>query len=555
MKLLKVFTALAFFSAILSGCQKELSFDGNCLGNFKKDAGGDCLPVTINGIFQADTVIKQNANYVDVEVLATIGGSFEVKSDTVNGYFFYKSGNIGSGSNTIRLYASGKPIAAGNNVFTIKYGTSTCRFTIPVAGTATGGAIFTLTTTLTGDCSGATVNGTYTQGIPLTAGNSVTLQVNVTQLGTYTLGAASTNGMVFTSTGTFTATGIQNVTLSGSGLPITPGISNATATNGTSSCTFSITVLPAGTGAAVYSLSGTPGTCTGATQNGTYIAGTPLTATNTVTLNVTVISLGTYSITTTSANGISFSKTGSFIALGPQPVILNGTGTPIAALSANYTATAGITTCIFSVVCGGGAVVNNDYFPTTGNSWWNYNSNITSPDTLFKKATILSSKAGNSYRRFDIGAGSTGVTVGDSTFYRKSVDFYYQYISIDSFSTFYFDVPQHGEILFLKENTAAGATWVNGPYSGTVLGVPTQLKYSFTIISTTLSLVVNGVTYNNVIQVDWKSQENVNGAGYIDQVLYSSYYAKGVGLIKYIADDQSTPIVDNTETLRSYQVF
>lgn len=538
-------------------CQKELSFDAGSVGIFSKDGSGNCLPSTVNGIFKVDTVIATNTNYVDVQVNVSIGGSFDIKSDTVNGYSFHKTGNVGAGLNIIRLYASGKPLVAGTDVFTIKYGTSTCTFSITVVGSSAGAAVFTLGGS-PGNCSGAVVSGTYTQGAALTAVNTVALQVVVTTPGTYTIGAASVNGMIFTASGVFTATGTQTVILAGTGLPVAAGVFNATASNGTSTCTFSITVVPAGGGgAAVFTLDGMPATCTGATVAGSYVTGTALAAANTVTLNVTVVTAGTYTISTNSANGYSFSKTGTFAATGPQTVTLTGAGTPVAAGTNTFSATGSGNSCTFTVtVTTTPPPPNTDYFPLTANSWWTYNSDyVTAPDSLFKKATIQTSKAGNTYRRFDLGAGPTGVSVGDSTFYRKSGNDYYQYINIDTFSSFFFDVMQNGEILFLKENAPAGTTWTSSVYSGNSGGIPTQLKYSFTITSTTLSITVNGVTYNNVIQVDWKSQENVNGAGYVDQVLYKSYYAQGIGLIKYIQDYQAAAGIEDTEDLRFYQVF
>lgn len=552
MKLVKSLLATFLLVIAFEACQKELHFDGGSVGSFHKDASGNCLPMTPNGVFQVDSTIAVNANYVDVEVLVSIGGDFDIKSDTVNGYSFSKQGSVGTGVNTIRLYASGKPIAAGVNIFTVKYGLSTCTFAITVAGASAGPAVYTLAGA-PATCSGAVVNGTLVQGTALGTSNTVTLQVNVTTAGSYTLGAASVNGILYSSTGIFTTTGLQPVTLTGAGLPLAAGTFNVTATNGTSSCIFSVIVLPAGTGGAVFTLNGAPVACSGAIANGTYTAGTPLISANTITLNVTVATIGTYTITTNTVNGISFSKTGSFITTGSQPVILNGTGTPAAPGTFNFTATAGISTCTFSVICV--STPNTDYFPLTANSWWTYDSDVTAPDSLFKRNAGQSTLAGNTYRRFDYGAGATGVSVHDSTYYRKSGSDYYNYINVDTFSSFYFDVMQHGEILFLKESSPVGTTWESSVFSGTVSGIAKQLKYSFTIATVNSSLTVNGVTYTNVIQVNWKSMENTNGAGYVDQVLYQSYYAKGIGLIKFVQDDVSIPGIQDTDNLRNYVVY
>ena len=96
-------TILAFFS-----CQKEINFDNNgvSVGLLKKDVSGDCLPVIVNGNFKKDSVLT-NANYVDVQVTVSTPGTFDIRSDTVNGYAFSKAGSVVFGINIIRLYASG----------------------------------------------------------------------------------------------------------------------------------------------------------------------------------------------------------------------------------------------------------------------------------------------------------------------------------------------------------------------------------------------------------------------------------------------------------------
>lgn len=526
MKFLKAVTFLTCMALGFWACQKELNFDGGSLGAFKKDAGGNCLPVVVNGIFQADTVLRLNTNYVDVEVICSVGGTFEIKSDTINGYSFYKSGNVGSGVNTIRLYASGKPLSAGNNIFTIKYGNSTCQFTISVAGSAAGGAIYTLGGS-PGSCSGATVGGTYTQGAALGAGNTVTLEVNVTQLGTYTLAAASVNGIIFTSTGLFTTTGIQNVTLSGSGLPLAAGIFNVTATNGTSNCTFSVTVLPAGTGAALFTLNGAPGTCSGATQNGTYAAGTPLIAANTVTVNVSVVTLGTYTITTNSANGMTFGASGTFTVLGPQPVNLSGTGTPSAGGTNNFTATAGISTCIFSVVTTGTPPPpNTDYIPETAGT--NYSEALVGglpSDTSFTKVsanTIV--KNGTTYKIFEDLA--VGVPT-DSVYRRKNGGLYYKLFDQD----YGFDSPFNTDGLVLDSNLAVNANWVINLGNNTVGGSPAVGSINTTILAKGATAVIAGNSYTNVIKVEYIYRYNIGGAGNIDYYRWEIWYASGKGII------------------------
>jgi len=86
---------------------------------------------------------------------------------------------------------------------------------------------------------------------------------------------------------------------------------------------------------AVYTL-GTGGECTGAVASGRFVADTALTAANTITITVDVSVAGPYWITTNTANGISFSETGTFTSTGPQTAVLTGTGTPIRTGTSNF---------------------------------------------------------------------------------------------------------------------------------------------------------------------------------------------------------------------------
>jgi hypothetical protein len=101
--------------------------------------------------------------------------------------------------------------------------------------------------TYTIDCTGATVNGTYKQGTPLNAGNTITLPVTVTAIGGYSI-TGTINGMTFSASGTFTSTtpSVQNVTLvAGTTSPTAAGTFNLPLTGGTAGCSVPITVSAA----------------------------------------------------------------------------------------------------------------------------------------------------------------------------------------------------------------------------------------------------------------------------------------------------------------------
>lgn len=208
-----------------------------------------------------------------------------------------------------------------------------------------GKAVFTI------DCSSSKAMGSYIKGKELTNSNYLKITVNVTKPGNYTISGTTANGYNFYGTGVFLNTGTQTIQIPGQGIPQNIQTDNVSLeANGTEvTCTpaISITVLsPAGT----YTMS-----CGTATVNGVYKVGTALTASNTITLPVNVTALGSYTVTTNTVDGISFSGSGTFTSTGNQNITLSGTGTPTSTSVKTITITSdsqgGVsTTCSVNVV-------------------------------------------------------------------------------------------------------------------------------------------------------------------------------------------------------------
>jgi DNA/RNA endonuclease G (NUC1) len=94
-------------------------------------------------------------------------------------------------------------------------------------------------------CANSTVIGNYGVGVPMDASDKVTIQVNVTNTGTYTVTSATVYGMKFSDSGRFVNTGIQTITLKASGTPGYAGDIFVYFTAGASACSFIIPVSPA----------------------------------------------------------------------------------------------------------------------------------------------------------------------------------------------------------------------------------------------------------------------------------------------------------------------
>ena len=180
------------------------------------------------------------------------------------------------------------------------------------------------------DCQNFIVRGNYISGIRLASSNTVNINVNVTMPGSYSLTTDTLNGMWFSTSGTFTNTGDQTVTLIGNGTPEFARNLIFTVLTGSSKCTFKVTVVNAEP-LAIYVLessSGNPNPCI-ETIFGNYAAGIPLTSSNTVGIRIYVVYRGNFTIATNTVNGMTFSHTGTFTTIGAQDVILEGSGTPV----------------------------------------------------------------------------------------------------------------------------------------------------------------------------------------------------------------------------------
>lgn len=213
---------------------------------------------------------------------------------------------------------------------------------------------------VSGDCLPKTITGTFVEATALVpTASSITVSVNVTKTGNYSITTDTVNGFYFNGTGTFTTLGPTNITLQAHGTPFAQGITNFVVSLGASICDIQVTVLPPGTGSAVFTLAGAPASCTTPNISGSYIAGSALGAGNTVVLNVNVTTAGSYNVSTTTVNGMSFSGTGT-VATGAQTITLTGSGTPTAAGTNSFPVTVGGSTCNFEIVTVGGAAYTLD---------------------------------------------------------------------------------------------------------------------------------------------------------------------------------------------------
>ena len=237
--------ALCLFS-----CQKEHSLEnsknGTSGGSLQSDAG-ECLPKNLQGAYIVGTALG-NTNFIEVDIDVDVKGTYFITTDTLNGYYFSGSGEFANtGLNTVKLMGKGKPLAQGEDIFTVSFDSTNCDIPVTVLPSSAGGpASFSLQTSGT-SCMNYVVSGDYVKSVVLNSSNKVNIEVNVTAIGTYNISTTATNGMTFSGSGVFTTTGVQTVTLTGSGTPVNTGAITIPVTVGSSTCSFPVTVAATAT--------------------------------------------------------------------------------------------------------------------------------------------------------------------------------------------------------------------------------------------------------------------------------------------------------------------
>jgi hypothetical protein len=236
---------VAIVLTVFIACQKTINWDlsPEAHASIVTDSFGNCLPIPVHGLYKVDSALT-DSNYIVVHVNVDSPGAYTIYTNYINGYTFTATGNFAEkGIAEVKLVGSGKPEVSEVDTFTVHLDSSACSFTVNVlAQDSDSSAAFELVGDESGNCSNAAVNGAYTAGQPLADSNKVVLQVNVTVPGVYNVITDVVNGMSFASSGTFTSSGIQNITLKGSGTPTVIGDNAIPVTVDTTKCSFIIPV-------------------------------------------------------------------------------------------------------------------------------------------------------------------------------------------------------------------------------------------------------------------------------------------------------------------------
>lgn len=212
----------------------------------------DCSAVGVLGTYIEKQELN-SSNRLKFVVTVTKPGTYDITATTSNGYFFNASGTfVENGTYTIYAEGIGTPLAVGEDVVSItKNGEDAKCANLVKVPVLSAIAIYSI------NCSSVVVNGQYLKGRDLTLSNSITLSVNVSRAGSYSITTPVTNGISFSASGNLTI-GTQLITLIGRGAPTVnadfPIIINTNSPSGNNVCTTTIPItLPAMTYAIIGS--------------------------------------------------------------------------------------------------------------------------------------------------------------------------------------------------------------------------------------------------------------------------------------------------------------
>lgn len=191
----------------------------------------------------------------------------------------------------------------------------------------------------------------------------------------------------------------------------------------------------------------------------------------------------------------------------------------------------------------GSGTSTGDYYPRAVGNTWNYSVTGSGSESHIIDGT--SSINGVTYYTFSENENGFGSI-------RKSAASYFARIGIDLSTPAYIITGTPIEIKFLQDDAPVGTTWENPrtvEYTYTPVGsspaIPNatvNMNYKYTVEAVGISHTVNGVTYNNVIQL---SHVLETGLGTPDTI-GEYFFAKDVGPIEYTIDGATYKLTSYT---------
>lgn len=170
--------------------------------------------------------------------------------------------------------------------------------------------------------------------------------------------------------------------------------------------------------------------------------------------------------------------------------------------------------------------LEGDYLPLTVGSFWDYtnldpNSSVTHRVTAGLD-TIIDQK------RYWMHISN----LPDTFYYRKEGSVYFETLKVDFNGAV--TNPPEVELIILNDELAAGQSWEVDGIPLSLSGISVLAKFESTILQRDFSASIEGVNYDNLIEVQTElSFSTDGGANYIPASSYVRVFAKGKGIIYY----------------------
>lgn len=196
-----------------------------------------------------------------------------------------------------------------------------------------------------------------------------------------------------------------------------------------------------------------------------------------------------------------------------------------------------------------------DYYPTAINNTWTYGSGSNATTSIFTTTDVFNGKTyykANTYN----GTTTSGNTVISSTWIYKNNGDYILRLGVSGSNPAYTaELSEPVEITILKDYKNVNDTWtqtLNYEYEYTptssaypqIPNITVNATYAYKILNKGLTKTVNGVTFNDVIEVELTYSDLVTNSTTVS----TSFYAKDVGIISSLSNGQVTD-------LTSYQLY
>jgi hypothetical protein len=122
---------------VLAACKKDRHQPATARGSLYNDAG-ECIPSIVHGNWFNGSTLDPDSNYVELHVVVTRTGSYDITTDKLDGVTFSASGSFtDTGLNIVKLQPAGAFTNDGAITFPVRFDSTICQFSINIQDSST----------------------------------------------------------------------------------------------------------------------------------------------------------------------------------------------------------------------------------------------------------------------------------------------------------------------------------------------------------------------------------------------------------------------------------